>query len=178
MRFFVFISLSALIFFSCHTSGIEISKNSEYLLRKNGITFFKGLKFTGVLRDTYSDGLPKSLTSFKMGIRHGYLKEWFSNKKLKSIKTYHSGKSVGVQKGFWDSGGKRYLYRYKNGVQHGTQFEWHQNGQLARKSTMRDGQLNGIQKGWREDGDIKFNFIYVNGKRYGFLGAELCVPPE
>ena len=153
MRFFVFISLSALIFFSCHTSGIEISKNSEYLLRKNGITFFKGLKFTGVITDTYSDGLPKSLTSFKMGIRHGYLKEWFSNKKLKSIKTYHSGKSVGVQRGFWDSGGKRYLYRYKNGVQHGLEEYWHENGQVEISGEYSNGQKIGTWNKWDNNGN-------------------------
>ena len=170
-----------LILSSCCETGYnktKVSIDSNDLTRKNGITYYRGERFTGYVSEKYYYETPKSSTPYNNGVRNGAAKEWYSNNQLKSIRYFRHGKSIGAHKGYWDTGEKRFLYRYKHGAQHGTQIEWHENGNIARKNRMKNGQLSGIQKGWRVDGDLKFNFTYIDGKRYGFLGATLCVPTE
>ena len=176
---YLYITLSALIIFvGCCKPEVYNLKQYSNINKKNGIYYLNESKLTGQLSDYYDNGIQKYLINIKKGVRHGYSKKWFSNQKIKSVKNYSNGHAIGIHRGYWDNGEKRYLYRYKYGVQHGTQIEWYDNGVIARINTMDNGHLDGIQKGWREDGDLKFNYIYIDGKRYGFLGSELCIPPN
>ena len=139
---------------SCSEELQIVNSDDSMLTKEKGILYYRNKPFSGMITNSYHDGLLRSKQSYILGKRHGRYLEWYPN------------------------GQKRYSKKYSKGIQNGEQKEWYSNGILSRKMQFYEGRQEGKQIGWKENGDLRFKYTYINGKRYGFMGTSLCQGPE
>ena len=143
-----------IILSSCSEELQIVNSDDSMLTKEKGILYYNNKPFSGMITDSYRDGILRSKQSYMLGKRHGRYLEWYPN------------------------GQKRYSKKYSKGIQNGEQKEWYSNGTLSRKMQFYEGRQEGKQIGWKENGDLRFKYTYINGKRYGFMGTSLCQGPE
>ena len=170
----IFIFLIFLFVIGCkHKTRVQ----SQNLKTNRGVTYFKGVPFSGISYENFDDSFKKKLTHYSNGKKNGKSTSWYPSQKIKEIHTYQSGNKTGIQAGYWPNGTFRFKKIYNsNGLLAGEQRQWHSNNVLARLSNYIQGKENGLQMGWRYSGDLKYNYQIINNKRYGYMGSKICVP--
>ena len=143
---------------------------------KNGVLFFKGTPFYGVLHSYDSINETRNVISYLNGKKHGEERKLYSNNKPAEHRTYERGIKVGIHKGWWKNGQQKFEYVFNDqGYYHGKLREWYANGQLFKAFQYENGVEVGSQKMWLSNGNIRANFTVVNGERFGLIGLKKCI---
>lgn len=182
MRIFVYIVIACL-FFSCredvkNEAGISAlftviaGDTSLHLL--NGVWYYKNEKpFTGIIKELYPDGKPKTVQRVKDGKQEGFTETFYNDGSAESKRWYMKGEKDSLHTGWWENGNKKYEYHFSNGNYNGLFTEWYQSGKMIQQVLYENGkEISG--KGWRENGKLYMSFVMKDGRRYGLFNANLC----
>lgn len=191
MKFVKINILIFLFFFSCddtvqeneNTSvykmkipSIEINKVNNHLKLKNGILYFEGKQYSGIVNEFYEDENIKSKSEYYQGKRHGFFLGWYRNGEQWFERFYMKGLKSGVHKGWYKNGVQMFEYHFNNkGVYHGVVKDWYTNGMLTKYFNFVQGKESGSQKMWDLKGKLRANFYTINGERHGLIGLKKCV---
>jgi antitoxin component YwqK of YwqJK toxin-antitoxin module len=164
--------------------------------RKDGSVLMQGsfVAGTGTMTGTWSNGTPRSEASWRGGLRHGLLRDWYANGAEKVKIVFESGKVISWQEWYSDQTLKAET-QYENGRVHGTKREWYPNGTLRLEANYdagrregpfnifyRDGsdslrchyesgELSGSRRSWYANGNLQFEAEYDLGKSVGVTRA-------
>jgi antitoxin component YwqK of YwqJK toxin-antitoxin module len=149
--------------------------NNTNLVLDNGVMFYKGKPFYGVLEDYYDNDVKKTKVEYENGRKHGFELSWYSNKLVALERWYQNGVKVGVHKAYWDNGNAKFVYHFNNkGEYNGSVKEWYYTGEMVRDFNYVNGKENGSQKMWMQNGNIRANYEVINGERFGLIGLKKC----
>lgn len=95
-------------------------------------------------------------------------KEYYKNKKLKSITPFARGKKNGIGKYFYKNGKLQFEIPYKDGVIHGVGRTFDIKGRLVEITTYQNGKKNGIETRVNHQGKAKFQIKYIDGKPFEY----------
>ncbi|WP_235594798.1 toxin-antitoxin system YwqK family antitoxin [Paraglaciecola hydrolytica] len=153
------------------SSEISIAANT-------GLRMYQGSPFSGQSVEYYPSGQLAKLESFKLGLRHGKLKQWFSHGVLAFDSQYLDGQLEGPTTSWWSNGNLRSITPYVAGKVHGVTEQWYASGEVFKKMHYLEGQEEGLQQAWRRNGKLYSNYEYKNGRVYGLKRANMCVGLE
>ena len=120
--------------------------------------------FTGVLIDTYEDGLLKSRSAVFNGLLHGLSQGWHTNGQLQVEEHFVGGTSHGVRTKWHPNGKKLSVVNVADGKLQGTFRSWHENGVLAEEVELTNGQPEGLSKAYFPSGSLKSHVTLRQGK--------------
>jgi antitoxin component YwqK of YwqJK toxin-antitoxin module len=156
--------------------SIEINKVNNHLKLKNGILYFEGKQYSGIVNEFYEDENIKSKSEYYKGKRHGFFLGWYRNGEQWFERFYIKGLKSGVHKGWYKNGVQMFEYHFNNkGVYHGVVKDWYTNGMLTKYFNFVQGKESGSQKMWDLKGKLRANFYTINGERHGLIGLKKCV---
>jgi len=156
--------------------SIEINKVNNHLKLKNGILYFEGKQYSGIVNEFYEDENIKSKSEYYQGKRHGFFLGWYRNGEQWFERFYIKGLKSGVHKGWYKNGVQMFEYHFNNkGVYHGVVKDWYTNGMLTKYFNFVQGKESGSQKMWDLKGKLRANFYTINGERHGLIGLKKCV---
>lgn len=88
---------------------------------------YENLPVTGVVFDTYPDGVLSYEASFKNGFPHGCVREWYQNGQIKTEKMLSRGVAHGAMTFWYPNGAVHILSEYEFGIE--TKYvEWAEDG--------------------------------------------------
>ena len=148
---------------STHT--IPISK----VILTDGLTYEIGQKspHTGIIFDSYSNGVKKLQAQYVSGKANGIQQTWYENGSRRTSATYLDGKENGTAMEWHPNGKEKTLVRYTNGIATGEHQTWHTNGQRSLRANYDGGKLHGPMESWFPDGKLSSQSTFVNGKTEG-----------
>jgi hypothetical protein len=119
----------------------------------------------GVLEEFYPNGLIKSETPIKNGLRNGLVKNYSENGKLLSTAEYTDDLRNGWIINYSTENGKPMLKAMlKNDIQNGPVIQYYKEGMLFRESNYVNGRIDGKVITYWPDGKIKAENFYKMGK--------------
>ncbi len=156
---------------------IEKNINNSSFDLINGVLFFDGIPYAGIVNEFYQDGSIKTQSEYFDGKRQGYFRGWYMSGNKWFDRYYHKGVKVDKHVGWFDvSGSLKFEYYFNDqGGYEGSVKEWYSNGKLAKHFNFKNGVEAGSQKLWKPNGNIKANFFTVEGERHGLIGLKNCV---
>ena len=154
--------------------SIEVNKNDSIIKIKNGLVYYKGKLFSGIVTENYTDGKKKSRTEYFNGEKWGKELKWYYTGQLYTERFYKNGMKYGVNTGYWFNGNKKFEYNFLGGNYNGSFKEWYPDGKLSIWMNYKNGEEDGSQRGWRENGKLFINYAVKNGKTYGVVKSRLC----
>ena len=152
----------------------KIDAKDARLLHQDGMLYFDGQPFSGMLIERYDNHRRKSETGYRKGKMDGLQQTWFSNGAKKTRRFYKGGRKHGLHQGWWLNGGQQFEYHFVNGKYDGEQLQWYANGQLAQQFFYEDGIEVGTQQAWRENGKLYINLVIIDGRKFGVFKAKPC----
>lgn len=178
------ILLITLIFYGCrHLENhvippadptiLMVNRTDASINFKNGSWHYKGLLFSGTIRDLFEDASLHQSTPCSDGKENGWQVTFYPDGSLSEKRYFRSGEKDSVHTGWWQNGNKRFEYHFSAGIYNGEYKEWYQSGKPLKHIQYINGK-DICGKGWRENGKIYMNFIVKNGRRYGVNNANLC----
>lgn len=158
------------------TKLITKEKRDTNFELKNGILYYNGDPYSGVLNEGYDNGKLKSSSVYKEGERSGFYKGWYPKGNKWFERYYINNAKTGIHLGWYDNKVKMFEYQFNTkGEYDGYVKNWYPNGVLAKHFIFEKGKETGTQKMWNDEGKIKANFYTVNGERHGLIGLKKCV---
>jgi antitoxin component YwqK of YwqJK toxin-antitoxin module len=152
-----------LIIVACDSSY----KPSEVFERNDSVFVLKsGKPLTGYVRTFYENNKLKSVKEYKNGVKHGYYLRFYPNGKMSLKMKYFENKPL------------YYTQYYENGkikaqsidsADYKIVIRYYDNGAVFSKETVKNGLLNGKVYHFHENGKIKAIITYKNGKKNGVL---------
>jgi len=166
-----------LLCIGCENEPREVFEVSSLSLKtKSGITTSKGIPFTGIVLERFSNSQDTLLIQeYRKGKPDGVWKRFYASGKTQEVRLFNKGKKTGAHKYFYPTGQIRFHYQLKNDVYHGFKKEWNPQGLLIVHQNYADGQEAGSQQVWYDNGSLKSNYIIKNDRRYGLLGTKNCI---
>ncbi|MDB2384933.1 hypothetical protein N9V96_00500 [Polaribacter sp.] len=186
--FFLFIIAS--FCFSCQNTKKDVIKyddeiiipdvvknrSDENFLQKNGVLFYNGKKYSGIIIVHYKSGEIKSKSEYFQGKRNGYYNGFYENGNKWFQRFYRNNLKIGTHKGWYSNKQQSFIYNFNNnGEYEGSVKEWYKSGQLQKDFNFEKGKESGSQKMWQTSGKIRANFYTVNGIRHGLIGLKNCI---
>ena len=157
------------------TKVIEKNSSDEYFSIKNGVVFYVGKPYTGIINSLYKTGELKSKSEYSKGKRNGYYKGWYIEGNKSFERFYVNGFKYGSHLGWYKNGKLKFSYHFnKEGAYDGEIKEWFENGQVFKIFNFKNGKEEGSQRMWQPDGKIRANFVTKNGERFGLIGLKKC----
>jgi len=120
--------------------------------------------FTGLLLDTYEEGMLKSRSVVSNGLLHGLSQGWYTNRQLQIEEHFVAGISDGLRTKWHPNGQKLSEVTIANGKLQGIFRSWHENGMPAEEVMLKDGEPEGKSKAWFSSGFLKSQVTLRNGK--------------
>lgn len=157
---------------------VEITADDSSLVRRNGLYYYEGNLFTGIINVFYPDGTRKSTAGYMDGAKSGKEITWYYDGTLYTERYYKNGMKDSTNTGYWPNGNKKFEYEFTGGSYDGYFKEWYKNGKIAVWLNYKNGFEEGSQKGWRENGKLYINYVVKNGKAYGVVKSRLCYSVE
>ncbi len=161
--------------------AIEKNKKDVSFKLKNGILYFDIKPFSGIVKEFYSEKKLKSTSEYYQGKKQGVFKAWYVNGNKWFQRFYTNGLKSGVHIGWFDNGKPMFKYHFNTkGVYNGRVSEWYKNGMLLKEFHFIEGKEEGSQKMWQPSGKIRANFVTKKGERFGLIGLKKCysIPTE
>ncbi|HWD17893.1 MAG TPA: toxin-antitoxin system YwqK family antitoxin [Verrucomicrobiae bacterium] len=118
--------------------------------------------FTGIMSETYTNGVTMARIAISNGLVHGWTETWFANGQRQSREGFKNGVSDGLREKWFENGRKMSEATISNGVVVGNFRRWYDNGQLAEMIEMTNGQPAGVA--WYPSGYVKAETTVQNGK--------------
>ncbi len=147
--------------------------DSDYAI-KNGLFYYKGKKYSGILKKTHTQVNMIAYTSVYKGKRHGSYSSYYDTGALFETKQYKHNRVTGRHYIYWKNGNLKADNWYYNGKMEGTQKKWYADGSPFYVFNYINGKREGKQKAWRTSGKLQINNEIINGKTYGLNRASLC----
>lgn len=176
---FILVAIVSVILLSCATDvpkQISFSNaDSVEVVSRKGLTYVNGILYSGILYTKYphtSDAA--SWRAFDNGKEEGMHREFYSNRKRKSIRYFDHGTKEGLYEGWWENGKKRLEYSFEKNEYHGSCKEWTEQGVMIRNMHYRKGHEEGRQQIWDTNGKLLANYESRNGRNYGLTGVKGC----
>jgi antitoxin component YwqK of YwqJK toxin-antitoxin module len=145
---------------------------------KNGLFYFKGKKFSGILKKYHAKVNMVAYTSVYQGKRHGPYSSYYDTGALFETKQYKHNRVTGRHYIYWKNGNLKADNWYYNGRMEGTQKKWYADGTPFYVFNYKNGKREGKQKAWRTSGKLQINNEIIHGKTYGLNRATLCYNVE
>ena len=162
-----------------NNEALEVDAADPQLHLSNGMLYYKGMVFTGVLSSTYDNGNKRSAVHYTQGRKNGDETRWYPDGNIEASRVYSKGNKVGTHQGWWPNGQLKFIYEFnRHGEYNGSVTEWYFSGQKFMDFHYLDGKEEGSQKLWQEDGRIKANYVVKNGERFGLIGLKKCDPVQ
>ncbi|MCM1323905.1 MAG: toxin-antitoxin system YwqK family antitoxin [Acetobacter sp.] len=98
---------------------------------------------------------------------NGKLHQYYPNGVTRSITEYRDGVRFGDEELYYADGKPRAYFVYQNGMIHGNATTYYNNGNTEYETSYEAGVMHGVRKGFYQDGTLKFETDYVNGVRNG-----------
>ncbi|MGH1384216.1 toxin-antitoxin system YwqK family antitoxin [Kordia sp.] len=155
-------------------ASVVVSKDLLTLKQNIGLYYFKNELFTGVLEDTYNNGVIAEQTLYVEGKRNGLRQKWFPNGLLSFEANYVKGKQHGTSKTWWKNGNLRSISNHTHGVVNGIQEQWYKTGEKLKRLIIVNGKEEGLQQAWRKNGKLYNNYEAKNGRIFGLKRSGLC----
>ncbi len=155
--------LIGILFYSCSSSYLP-----EDVLQKNDTFYLINSKapLTGYIRTYYDNGKLKSVKRYKNGIPDGYYLRFYPNSKMSLKMEYSNGKPL------------YFVQYYENAKIKAKQvdsagykwiFRYFENGKIMRIECLKNGLLNGIVYQYYENGNVQLKVSYKDGKKHGLF---------
>ena len=141
---------------------------------KNGLFYFKGKKFSGILKKYHPRVEMIAYTHIYRGKRHGPYSSYYDTGVLFETKQYKENRVTGRHYIYWKNGNLKADNWYYDGKMEGTQKKWYADGSPFYVFNYTNGKRNGKQKAWRTSGKLQINAEIINGRTYGLNRAALC----
>ncbi len=171
------VALLILLVFACNSdSNIQtLDVIDEGLNLENGILYYQGSKFNGVLISNYDTGEKQFQVEYQSGKKHGHEIRWYRTGDQLLERFYIEGYKTGIHKSWWPNKNLKFVYHFnEKGEHHGVMNEWYESGQPLKAFNFENGKELGTQKLWKPNGTIKANYEVVNGERFGLIGLKKC----
>lgn len=120
--------------------------------------------FTGLLVDTYPDGVLKSRSAVSNGFLEGLSTGWHTNGQPQIEEHFRASLSEGLRVKWFPDGRKLSEANIVAGKLEGTFRRWHDNGQLAEQMEMKSGEPDGVAFAYYPSGFVKARTRVENGK--------------
>ncbi|MDP5062617.1 MAG: hypothetical protein NWP64_11920 [Maribacter sp.] len=147
--------------------------NPNYSI-KNGLFYFQGKKYSGILKKYHPRVEMIAYTSVYEGKRHGPYSSYYDTGALFETKQYKHNRVMGRHYIYWRNGSLKADNWYYNGKMEGTQKKWYANGSPFYVFNYTNGKRDGKQQAWRTSGQLQINSEIINGRTYGLNRASLC----
>ncbi len=141
----------------------------------NGIYFAENKKYSGIIKELYTDGKVKTYSSIFQGKLHGLYKSFYPDGSPFEVRQYKNNLSTGRHYGYWPAGHKlKFDYNYFEEKREGLQKKWYKNGKPYLFANFKNDHEEGLQQGWRENGKLFLNYVVKDGHSYGLQQSALC----
>ncbi|CAZ97394.1 hypothetical protein Q4603_20625 [Zobellia galactanivorans] len=161
--------------FSCSREDLVVDKASAELELVNGVLYYQGKPFNGLLVSKYDASTFKMKSEYVEGRKQGYEKQWYPNGQLSQSRMYSEGIKTGKHLAWWEDGTPKFIYRFnEKGEYDGNRKEWYRNGNLILDFNYSNGKEAGSQRMWTDNGKIRANYTVKNGDRFGLIGLKKC----
>jgi antitoxin component YwqK of YwqJK toxin-antitoxin module len=100
-------------------------------------------------------------------IKNGEIKEYYENKKVKSITNYKNDKLNGRHAMFFENGNQEIEENFVNSSYEGVKKEWYENGNLKEESNFKNNKKEGVCKFYYSNGQIQSYATYSDGLSIG-----------
>jgi antitoxin component YwqK of YwqJK toxin-antitoxin module len=148
------------------SSSCSSSYKPEDVFQNNDTLYLLETKkpFSGYIRTFYENGKLKSVKEYKNGFPDGYYLRFYPNGKMSLKMEYLNGKPL------------YFIQYYENSKIKAKQFDsagyrwifrYFENGKVLRKESLKNGLLNGIIFQYHENGNVEMKITYKDGKRNG-----------
>ena len=136
------------------------------LTLRDGRSYWKdeSVPFTGIIKEAYPEGKPKSRSVLSNGLMHGVSEGWYTNGVLQVREHFVEGVSHGLREKFFTDGLKMSETTIKEGKIEGTFKRWHENGRIREEVEMRGGNPNGTSVAYYPSGSLKARARLEDGK--------------
>ena len=156
-------------------SNIRVNKKDIVISKKTGLRLYHGEPYTGEVVVYHASGKLAKLSNYNLGLRHGYLKQWFPNGVLSFSAEYVEGIPNGITQSWWENGNLRSMSTFVDGKANGESKQRYVTGELFKKMHYENGIEIGLQQAWRQNGKLFTNYEYVNGRIFGLKRSNMCV---
>ena len=144
-------------------------KKLKYILPADSITTKKGLiyridtneEFSGSIVDKWENSNNKIEIIVKDGLKHGTLKEWFSNGQKMTTSTWNNGELHGSTRNWYENAQLKSKGKYLFGKKYEAWFNFFENGQIDKEVNYSDGMINGLISRWYSNGQQKEKGIAI-----------------
>ncbi len=151
-----------------------ISDSDPNFSIENGLFYFKGKKYSGILKKYHQKVRMMVYISVFEGKRHGPYNSYFDTGELCQTKQYNHSRITGRNYIYWKNGNLKVSYWYYNGILEGVQKRWYRDGTPFCEFNYKNGKRDGKQKAWRVSGKLQINNEIINGNTYGLNRSSLC----
>jgi len=133
---------------------------------REGRVWLKGTNvlFTGVMRETYTNGTVKAEATVRDGRLEGPTRGFYASGRLQVEEHFVGGVSDGVRRRFHEDGTPKSAEEISQGRLHGKSERFHPNGKLAERGTYREGQPDGLAESWDAAGQPVARVRFEQGK--------------
>ena len=125
--------LICLILLTSCAQSIDGNLESNYIERRQNITYYKGEPYNGEMFFKNENGQLEAKGNFKDGKRDGLYELYFENGQLERKGNFKDGKEDGLGELYYENGQLQERRNYKEGKPDGLSEEYYVNGQLKRK---------------------------------------------
>ncbi|RJE74091.1 toxin-antitoxin system YwqK family antitoxin [Reichenbachiella sp. MSK19-1] len=111
----------------------------------------------------HSNGMPKTITSYVNGIKHGAHLELDNRGELTLMANYVNGYLDGEHTSY-QRGKKAETRYYAMDQLEGQKIKYYTNGKVMEQSTYKAGKIHGTAKWFDQDGNVTIEYEYENGE--------------
>ena len=149
------------------------TKNDVKLIPKNKKLIYidknTSKPITGVFAYYNYDGILKTETSYKNGIKDGIYKRYSSQGILDEETSFKNGKKEGSDKRFYKDGSLKYVSNYVEGIEDGLTMWYNKKGILTGETPYKNGKKEGLSKSYTNKGIISREHTYEDDKEHGIV---------
>ncbi len=132
-----------------------LTLQAQHLEREDGIYYDKyNNPYTGTYAEHYENGQIKIEMQIKSGLKHGIIKMFFINGRIKEIRAYYNNLMDGTWQTWNDNDVKIGEANYSKGLKHGKWSIWDENGILRYDMNYDNGKKTGIWYIYDESGKL------------------------
>jgi len=144
------------------------SDDGDYIEKtEKGITYYKGVPYTGILLEYHENGQLLQKSKFIEGKLNGSSEMYYENGQLLGRETYKNGILNGSSEMYYKNGQLLIKGNFVDGKPNDLVEMYQENGQLSAIGTYKNGKLNGSSEMYYENGQILYKGIYEDGKLNG-----------
>lgn len=120
--------------------------------------------FTGVLRETYTNGVVSTEAQVREGLLDGLTRGFYPSGVLQVEETFVAGVSHGTRRRFYDDGNPKAIEEIRDGRLHGRYERFHPGGSVAERGGFLGGKPDGLAESWDAQGKPVARVLFQEGK--------------